>query len=79
MEVLSKVYDYMINYNSGSSKLLKHIFGLTNAPLASAVELRALQVIVVTRVMRVVLVVGVMLVMLSLLDNVISRTSSKHK
>lgn len=54
-------------------------FGLTDAPLASAVELRALQVIVVTGVMRVVLVVGVMLVMLALLDNIISRTSSKHK
>lgn len=42
-------------------------------------ELRALQVMVVTRVMRVVLVVGVVLVVLALLDNIVSRTSSKHK
>lgn len=54
-------------------------FRLTDAPLASAVELRALQVIVVTRVMRVVLVVGVVLVVLALFDNIVSRTSSKHK
>lgn len=54
-------------------------FRLTNASLASAVELRALQVIVVTRVMRVVLVVGVVLVVLALLNNIVSRTSSKHK
>lgn len=54
-------------------------FRLTDAPLASAVELRALQVIVVTRVMRVVLVVGVVLVVLALLDNIVSCTSSKHK
>lgn len=54
-------------------------FRLTDAPLAPAVELRALQVIVVTRVMRVVLVVGVVLVVLALLDNIVSRTSSKHK
>lgn len=79
MKVLSRVYDYMRNHNAQSSELLRRIFGLTDAPLASAVELRALQVIVVTRVMRVVLVVGVMLVVLSLLDNIISRTSSKHK
>lgn len=42
-------------------------------------ELRALQVVVVTRVMRVVLVVGVVLLVLALLDNIVSRTSSKHK
>lgn len=52
---------------------------LTDAPLASAVELRALQAVVVTGGMRVVLVVGVVLVVLALLDNIISRTSSKHK
>lgn len=54
-------------------------FRLTDAPFASAVELRALQVVVVTRVMRVVLVVGVVLVVLALLDNIVSCTSSKHK
>lgn len=53
-------------------------FGLTDASPASAVELRALQVAVVTRVMRVVLVVGVVPVVLALLDNIVSRTSSKH-
>lgn len=41
-------------------------------------ELGALQVIVVTRVMGVVLVVVVVLVMLRLLDNIVSRTSSKQ-
>lgn len=55
-------------------------FRLTDAPLASAVELRVLQVTVVTRVMRVVLVVGVVvLVVLALLNNIVSRTSIKHK
>lgn len=57
---------------------------LTDAPLASAVELGALQVIVVAGVAGVVLVVGVMvllvvLVMLRLLDDIVSRTSSKQK
>lgn len=57
---------------------------LTNAPLASAVELGALQVIVVASVAGEVLVVGVMvllvvLVMLRLLDDIVSRTSSKQK
>lgn len=55
-------------------------FGLTDAPLASAVELRALQVVVVTVVMRVVLmVVVVLVVVLGLLDDIVSRTSSKQK
>lgn len=57
---------------------------LTDAPLASAVELGALQVIVVAGVAGVVLVVGVVvllvvLVMLRLLDDIVSRTSSKQK
>lgn len=42
-------------------------------------ELGALQVIVVTGVMGVVLVVIVVLVVLRLLDNIVSRTSSKQK
>lgn len=62
---------------------------LTDAPLASAVKLGALQVIVVTSVVLVVDVVEVVLlvvllvallvvlVMLRLLDNIVSRTSSK--
>lgn len=53
---------------------------LTNAPLASAVELRALQSIVVTVMMREVLMVvmvAVVLAILVLLDDIISRTSSK--
>lgn len=53
-------------------------FGLTDAPLASAVELGALQVAEVTVVSGVILVVAtVVLVVLGLLDDVISRTSSK--
>lgn len=57
---------------------------LTDAPLAAAVELGALQVIVVAGVAGVVLVVGVVvllvvLVMLRLLDDIVSRTSSKQE
>lgn len=56
---------------------------LTDAPLAPAVQLGALQVIVVTSVVLVVEVVVllvvllVVLVMLRLLDNIVSRTSSR--
>lgn len=53
---------------------------LTDAPLASAVELRALQSIVVTVLMREVLMVVMVVVVLAklvLLDDIISRTSSK--
>ena len=42
-------------------------------------ELGALQVIVVTRMTGVVLMVAVVLVVLGLLDDIISRTSSKQK
>ena len=54
-------------------------FSLTDAPLAPAVELGALQVIVVTMMTGEVLVVVVVLVVLGLLDNIVSRTSSKQK
>lgn len=56
--------------------------GLTNAPLASAVQLGALQVTVVTIMMRGVLVVVWVLVVhvvLGLLNNIVSRTSTKQK
>lgn len=56
--------------------------GLTNAPLASAVQLGALQVTVVTIMMRGVLVVVWLLVVhvvLGLLNNIVSRTSTKKK
>lgn len=56
--------------------------GLTNAPLASAVQLGALQVTVVTIMMRGVLVVVWLLVVhvvLGLLNNIVSRTSTKKE
>lgn len=52
---------------------------LTNAPLASAVQLGALQSIVVTMMIGRVLMVVVVLVLLVLLDNIVSRTSSEKK
>lgn len=52
---------------------------LTDAPLATAVELGALQVIVVSVMTRVVLMVVVVLVVFGLLDDIVSRTSSKTR
>lgn len=54
-------------------------FSLTDAPLAAAVELGALQVVVVTGLAGVVLVVVVVFVVLGPLNDIVSRTSSKQK
>lgn len=54
-------------------------FLLTKTALASAVELGALQVIVLTLMTGVVLVEAVVFVVLVLLDHIISRTSSEQK
>lgn len=77
------VYCAKCNHDATSSRRtvnsLQYPFRLTDAPLASAVELRALQVIVVTVMTGVVLMVVVVFVVLGLLDNIVSRTSSKQK
>lgn len=74
------VYSVECNHDATAQRGTQHPFRLTDAPLAPAVELRALQVIVVTVMTGVVLVVvAVVFVVLGRLDNIVSRTSSKQK